>query len=169
MMEQNLQGHCAGFVSRLSAFVIDVLLVTATLSVASWFVVTVGTLFRLDDLFGTILGRSTLISVGTILVSLVGTLFVVGYPAFFWVLTGQTPGMILLGLRVVATDGGRVSFWRAVRRLIGYVLAALPLFIGFLWVLVDDRRQGWHDKVAGTYVVYAWAAHPDETPPSHPW
>jgi uncharacterized RDD family membrane protein YckC len=45
---------------------------------------------------------------------------------------------------------------------IGLVLAALPLYLGFLWSLVDNRRQGLHDKVAGTCVVYAWAARPDE-------
>jgi uncharacterized RDD family membrane protein YckC len=37
-------------------------------------------------------------------------------------------------------------------------LSALPLFAGFLWVLIDDERRGWHDRFAGTQVVYAWEA-----------
>jgi uncharacterized RDD family membrane protein YckC len=82
---------------------------------------------------------------------------------FFWTLTGQTPGMTLMGLRVVTTDGHYVSLGRSVRRLIGYFVSALVLWLGFLWILVDDRRQGWHDKIAGTCVVYNWSARPDET------
>jgi uncharacterized RDD family membrane protein YckC len=39
----------------------------------------------------------------------------------------------------------------------------IPLFLGFFWILIDDRRQGWHDKIAGTCVVYTWHARPDET------
>jgi uncharacterized RDD family membrane protein YckC len=35
-------------------------------------------------------------------------------------------------------------------------------FLGFLWIFVDRRRQGWHDKIANTYVIYTWAAKPDE-------
>jgi uncharacterized RDD family membrane protein YckC len=35
-------------------------------------------------------------------------------------------------------------------------------FLGFLWILIDNRRQGWHDKMAGTCVIYNWPARPDE-------
>lgn len=44
------------------------------------------------------------------------------------------------------------------RRVLGYYISFLALFLGFLWVLVDDRRQGWHDKIADTIVVYDWEA-----------
>ena len=67
-----------------------------------------------------------------------------------------------MGLRVVTVKGERVKPLRAVFRYLGYILAALPLFLGFAWILVDDRRQGWHDKLSGTYVIYTWAARPDE-------
>jgi uncharacterized RDD family membrane protein YckC len=70
--------------------------------------------------------------------------------------------MILLGLRVVTIEGRRLTVWRAILRFLGYMLAALPFFLGFAWILVDNRRQGWHDKIAGTYVAYIWAARPDE-------
>jgi uncharacterized RDD family membrane protein YckC len=46
--------------------------------------------------------------------------------------------------------------------LIGYLLGFVSLGFGFLWILVSDRRQGWHDLLAGTYVIYTWAARPDE-------
>ena len=77
-------------------------------------------------------------------------------------MTGQTLGMILMGLRVVTIEGRRLTVWRAIIRFIGYIIAALPFFLGFAWILVDNRRQGWHDKIAGTYVAYIWAAKPDE-------
>jgi uncharacterized RDD family membrane protein YckC len=41
-------------------------------------------------------------------------------------------------------------------------IAAFPLYLGFAWILVDNRRQGWQDKIGGTHVVYAWDAKPDE-------
>lgn len=161
--ERAYQGHYAGFVARLLAFVIDVGILTISLGLIVWFVAALNGLFRLESFFGNLIGLSTFHNVMTAVVSLAGTLFVIGYPLFFWVLTGQTPGKMLIGLRVITLDGHHVSLWRAVRRLIGLVLAALPLFIGFLWILIDTRWQGLHDKLAGTCVVYSWPARPDET------
>jgi uncharacterized RDD family membrane protein YckC len=71
-----------------------------------------------------------------------------------WTLAGQTTGMRLMSIRVERTNGGPLSFRRAVQRLIGAVIAALPLFAGFLLILVDDRRKGLHDRLAGTVVVF---------------
>ena len=81
-----------------------------------------------------------------------------GYYLFFWILMGQTPGKMLLGIRIVSLDGSRLTFWQALRRFIGYFLSALALYAGYWWVLIDNRRQGWHDKLAGTIVIYAWDA-----------
>jgi uncharacterized RDD family membrane protein YckC len=58
-------------------------------------------------------------------------------------------------VRVVTVNGERIRIWPAVRRWLGYFVSAI-LFLGFLWVLVDDRRQGFHDKMAGTVVIYDW-------------
>jgi uncharacterized RDD family membrane protein YckC len=68
-----------------------------------------------------------------------------------------------MGLRVVTIFGGRISVPRGLLRFAGYVLSVIPLFAGFLWVLADDCRQGWHDRIAGTVVIYTWSARPDET------
>jgi uncharacterized RDD family membrane protein YckC len=80
------------------------------------------------------------------------------YYLFFWTLTGQTPGKMLLGIKVVSLDGSSLTFWQALRRFVCYFLSALALYVGYLWVLVDNRRQGWHDKLSGTIVVYVWDA-----------
>jgi uncharacterized RDD family membrane protein YckC len=89
-------------------------------------------------------------------------MYVLSYHVFFWALTGQTPGKALLGVRVVTTNGHRISPWRGILRFFGYFLAVIPLGIGLLWIMVDDQRQGWHDKLAKTFVIYTWAARPDE-------
>ncbi len=95
----------------------------------------------------------------------------VGYFVASWVLIGQTPGQALLGLRVVRLDHRRMTVRRAFVRYLGYWLAAIPLCLGFVWIVVDPRRQGWNDKLAGTCVVYSWEArHADATwgvKPSH--
>ncbi len=157
-MKQNadMYGYYAGFVSRLFAFVLDVIILVVAITLITWLITFVDVLFDIEAFLG-----GNVISV--ILTALLTFGVYIGYPLFFWTLTGQTPGMMLMGLRVVTTDGHYVSLGRSIRRLIGYVIAALPFFLGFFWILVDDRRQGWHDKIAGTCVVYAWDARPDET------
>jgi uncharacterized RDD family membrane protein YckC len=84
------------------------------------------------------------------------------YQVFFWTFTGVTPGKAFMGLRVVRTNGQNVGLLRSIIRYLGYIIAIVPLGLGFLWIIIDDRRQGWQDKLAGTFVVYTWAARPDE-------
>jgi uncharacterized RDD family membrane protein YckC len=79
----------------------------------------------------------------------------VAYFAVFWSTTGQTPGNRLMRIRVRTDDGAVLSLRRSLVRFAALVLAALPLFAGFLPVLVDDRRRGLHDMLAGTVVVGA--------------
>ena len=77
-----------------------------------------------------------------------------GWFVLFWTTAGQTPGMRLLGLRVVGPDGGPPGAARAVVRLIGLGLAIVPACAGFLPVLVDDRRRALQDFAARTVVLY---------------
>ena len=79
----------------------------------------------------------------------------VAYFAVFWSTTGQTPGNRLMRIRVRTDDGAVLSLRRSLLRFAALVLAALPLFAGFLPVLVEDRRRGLHDMLAGTVVVGA--------------
>lgn len=75
------------------------------------------------------------------------------YCALFWWLSGRTPGMALLGVRVVRADGRKPGPGRAALRSVAYAVSAIFL-IGFAWIVVDRRRQGFHDKIAHTFVVY---------------
>lgn len=73
---------------------------------------------------------------------------------YFYVQDGQSFGKRFLGLRVVRADGGPLDYKTALlRNVVGYGIGLLSLLLGFLWALWDGRRQGWHDKLAGTIVV----------------
>jgi uncharacterized RDD family membrane protein YckC len=88
------------------------------------------------------------------------TLVAGGYFVLFWTTTGQTPGMRAMRLRVRAGDGRPPGLARSIGRLLGLLLAIVPMFAGFLPVLFDRRRRGLHDLLAGTVVVYAGRAAP---------
>jgi len=75
------------------------------------------------------------------------------YFAGSWARSGQTIGDLFLGIKVVSGDGKPVSWGRALLRYMGYIISALFLSLGFLWIAFDQKRQGWHDKLAGTYVI----------------
>jgi uncharacterized RDD family membrane protein YckC len=73
---------------------------------------------------------------------------------WFWVKMQGTPGKLLLSLRVVdAKTGKSLSVGQSLARYVGYIISTIPLCLGFLWVGFDSKKQGWHDKIAGTVVV----------------
>ena len=72
----------------------------------------------------------------------------------FWVYRQATPGKIAISARIVdAETGEKPSTGPLVGRYLGYYVAMLPLMLGIIWVAFDPRKQGWHDKLAGTVVV----------------
>jgi uncharacterized RDD family membrane protein YckC len=77
----------------------------------------------------------------------------VAYFIGLWAWRGQTLGQIVANVKVVRTDGKPVDLRTAVLRFLGYIVCVLTLGIGFLLVAFDDRKQGLHDKIAGTYVI----------------
>ncbi len=84
--------------------------------------------------------------------------FLVGVAYQWYFLTqnkGQTPGKVFMGIRVVKANGAALTGADAVIRYIGYYINTFFLFIGWLWAIPDANNQGWHDKLAGTYVVKA--------------
>jgi uncharacterized RDD family membrane protein YckC len=66
---------------------------------------------------------------------------------------GQTPGKMVMNLRVVKTDGTPISDAEAVLRYVGYLINSPILMLGWIWALIDANNQGWHDKIASTYVI----------------
>ena len=89
-------------------------------------------------------GKATLFS------SLAGAL----YSVLLWVnWNGQTLGKKVMKIRVVREDGKPVDYKEAVVRYLGYILSGVVLCLGYFWVIWDEKKQGWHDKIAGTLVV----------------
>ena len=72
----------------------------------------------------------------------------------FWIVRSATPGKMALKLRIVdATTLQPVPAGRLLLRYVGYYVAGIPLGLGLFWVAWDRKKQGWHDKMAGTVVV----------------
>jgi uncharacterized RDD family membrane protein YckC len=82
-------------------------------------------------------------------------LWTIGYFAAFWSTTGQTPGNRVMQIRVVSLSGGPLKPRAALLRCIGLLLAALPLFAGYVLILFDAKRRGFHDRLARTLVIEA--------------
>ncbi len=73
----------------------------------------------------------------------------------FWRYRSATPGKMAISAKIVdAKTGGRPSTGRLVVRYFAYIVSILPLCFGFIWIGIDKRKQGFHDKIAGTLVVY---------------
>jgi uncharacterized RDD family membrane protein YckC len=79
------------------------------------------------------------------------------YFTYFWSAAGkgQTLGSRALNIRVVKTDGSHLDYFGAFLRYIGFVISCAVFFLGVIWAAFDAQKQGWHDKIAGTYVVKA--------------
>ena len=88
----------------------------------------------------------------------VNIIFEICYFMYFWSSygQGQTIGMQLLHMKVVRTDGSLLSLSGSFIRFIGIIIAAIPFDIGLIWAAFDSNKQGWHDKLAHTYVVSNW-------------
>ena len=80
-------------------------------------------------------------------------LVALAYFAALWTWKGTTIGGIVLGLKIVRLDGQPLTFLVALVRAFAGAFSLIVLFLGFLWVIWDKEKQGWHDKIAGTVVV----------------
>ncbi|WP_373083123.1 RDD family protein [Zhongshania sp.] len=79
----------------------------------------------------------------------------------FWVYKSATPGKLLLKIKIVdAKTGAKPAAWQWLIRYIGYYVSAFVFMLGFIWVGLDRRKQGWHDKLAGTVVISAKSVEP---------
>lgn len=162
-VKRTMAGQYAGLFSRFFAFLTDVIILILALSLSTTFINAFINLFNLksflDQFF---VGDTALATFTAAIAALAGTLFVVSYGLLFWSLGGQTIGDLLFGVRVVRSDGSRLSFGRALLRMIGAYISGIALFLGFFWALFDSQHQGWHDSLAGSVVIYDWPAVPDE-------
>jgi uncharacterized RDD family membrane protein YckC len=144
-----------GLVTRALAAVVDLALISVLLSIGSGL---------LASIVPAVSGGSDGLSIwGVLAFGVVG--FLIGGSLFvaFWALVGQTPGMRLLSIHLDAYGSREIGLRRAVRRLVAVPIALLPLGLGFLAILLSPERRGWHDRIAGTTVLY------DEEVKLAPW
>jgi len=91
-----------------------------------------------------------LTNIGSIMQSVILGIYAVVMTVYF----GGTIGKRIMNLKVVKTDGSAPDLNTYVMRyIIGYPVSSLIIGLGFIWAIFDPQKQGWHDKIAGTYVV----------------
>jgi uncharacterized RDD family membrane protein YckC len=146
---ESLQGHYAGFASRFAAFVVDVTVITA---------IFVLVLAAISFTARVLTGRDVAFNRGEIWVIIAYVVWGFIYFAHSWEASGRTAGMALFGVRVLRDDGTDVNGRRAIVRTLALPLSFLLLGLGFLGILLGDRRRALHDVIAGTAVVYSWDA-----------
>jgi uncharacterized RDD family membrane protein YckC len=135
----------AGVASRGTALVVDAFAVVAATAVVG----------GAASLVAAVVGGVRPDWLAQTLLSLAAVAIAVGYFAVFWQTAGQTPGMRLMGVRVLSKRAdGRLTAWQALLRTLGLALAIIPCFLGFVPALFDSRRRALPDYVAGTVVVY---------------
>jgi uncharacterized RDD family membrane protein YckC len=151
-----VSGYYAGPLSRLLAFAGDTIGATATFTAAagaaSWLLtVSIGT------------GLSTAQRAGL----LWGGALALWNLLWWWgtvAVTGRTPSMALVGLKVVNRDGAPIGSGRALLRVLLLPLSLALLGLGFAVMLLDHERRALHDRLAGSAVVYDWGGRPAELP-----
>jgi uncharacterized RDD family membrane protein YckC len=134
----------AGLATRLMAAGIDLALLFGVYSLISGV---------LASLVSAIFGQPLSLP-AVIILSLLGVVAGGGFFAAFRGLAGQTPGMRFLSIRLMHDGSAEITFGCAVRRVLALILALLPLGLGYLAILRDPRRRGWHDRMTGTEVIY---------------
>ena len=136
----------AGLATRALALAVDVAIINVIVLAGA----------AVIGLVGSLVGDLHLDTFGRLVAAAAWGLAVGAYFVLFWSTVGQTPAMRMMDIRVRrAGSTDPPSLWRSFVRLIGLGLAIIPFFAGFLPVLVDDRRRGIHDMMAGTVVEHA--------------
>jgi uncharacterized RDD family membrane protein YckC len=156
----NKPGHEAetnevGLVTRALGGVVDIALISALLSIGFGI---------LASIIPAIAGDGDGLSIwGVLTFGVAG--YLIGGAIFvaFWALVGQTPGMRFLSIHLDADGSQEIGLKRALKRLLMIPVSLIPLGLGFFAILLSPQRRGWHDRVAGTTVVY------DEEAKLAPW
>lgn len=131
----------AGFVVRFAAFVIDFLILILISMI-------VGTVFGLYVQAASVAWNIEFIS------NVVGTLLNAGYYVFMTYRYGATVGKMAFGLKVQSVQDEKLDVGTViVREVMGKFISMILLGIGYFWIIFDKKKQGLHDKFAGTIVV----------------
>ena len=136
--------HYAGFWVRVGASLVDtllMLLITTPLLI----------LYYGFDTYWQAAQNGDFLGLGEVIIS---WLLPIAVTIWFWLKMQATPGKILFSLKVLDEKTGQpISLTQSVIRYLGYIASTIALLLGFIWIAFDAKKQGWHDKMAGTVVV----------------
>lgn len=138
-----------GFWIRSLAFATDIFIIYAIISIMSLTV-------RLGILTGACvldMPHGTFLDLRAILINFIKIFVACAYFVYFHAATGQTPGKRIFRLRVVNTEGMPIGFVRSAIRFIAYIISALPMYMGFILIALNHKKQGLHDLICKTYVI----------------
>ena len=151
MSNAETQHTYAGFWIRFAAFAIDNIGIALILMPFGGMILKADT--RLDygdpahlrnQLVGILHSTSMLTTTAIVAAIIIG----------FWIYRSATPGKMLFNAHIVDAKTYRpASTGRLVVRYLGYFVSSFFFGLGFLWIAFDKRKQGWHDKLAGTVVI----------------
>ncbi|HWG64185.1 MAG TPA: RDD family protein [Streptosporangiaceae bacterium] len=144
-----LQAHYAGSVSRLLAYAIDLGVSTGVFMIG---------LAGFSFVGWIVTGHAVKLNRSDVIVGILWVVWLGIYFAYSWAAGGKTPGMALLGVRVVSSTGADATGRQAVTRTLAFPLSFLVFGLGFFLMLVQRDRRALHDLIAGTAVVYDWDA-----------
>ncbi len=152
----------AGFWVRFIAYIIDSLLLLVIFSVPIVFYKNSFVTENIIERVGT--GDvSVLFNISFFLLTILIIIIIsIGYYIISWSKWGKTLGMKILGIKVISYEGRNISTGKAfLRWLMGYFLPGIIPYLGVLFyialgimIAIDDKKQGWHDKIARSFVVY---------------
>ena len=145
-----------GFWKRAVAIFIDFILLKSAVNISLFPLkrnLDFGQLRLFDALTGVNSQQAKELTFYLILYCLVGLILSLIYFTYFHGSTGQTPGKSFLRMKVIQVSGDPINYKIAFIRWLGYFVSEIAMCLGFFWVAFDKNKQGWHDKIAGTYVV----------------
>jgi uncharacterized RDD family membrane protein YckC len=137
----------SGHPARLVAWILDGIIFSIIATIVYFIVGTIMVMVAAT-------GSDTLTGISALAGFVAIVVFSLAWYPYWWSKSGQSPGKKIMHIKVVRADNGElISFGQGIIRLIGYGVSAFVFYLGFLWILVDNRRQGWADKMASTVVI----------------
>lgn len=148
--------HYGGFWRRMMSFFIDKVILFIT-SIFILFVgvlaLSLGFLSHYTEFFPE---RFAEVTLNFVFLYFLMTAFIsMLYFTYFHGTTGQTFGKMIFGLQVVQSTGEKMTLGVGFLRWVGYIISGMVFYLGFIWIAFDGKKQGWHDKIAGTVVIRA--------------
>lgn len=148
----------AGFWRRLIAFTVDTIIINIVFFILA---VVITTAFIMGSMSADNLAwianvtDPSRVTPITLLIAAFYVILTIAYFTYFHGIKGRTPGKMLMGLQVLSAEGAPIGFGTAFLRSVGYLVSSFffTFPIGFIWAAFDRKKQGWHDKIAGTVVI----------------